>query len=73
MSTIIQTSSAQTAFAPQWSADDLVAAVPVSLPPLHTFTFQLPANAAQLHRPSRRLQASRYCPQPALPLFRVGN
>ncbi len=73
MSTVIQTTSTQTTFAPQWSADDLVAAVPVPLPPLHTFNFQLPANAAQLHRPSRRLQTSRYCAQPALPLFRVAN
>lgn len=65
--------SAETAFFPHWSADDLVAAVPMSLPPLHTFTFELPANAALWHRPSCRLQTSRYCAQSALPLFRVGN
>lgn len=63
----------ETAFFPQWSADDLVAAVPAPPPPLHTFAFELPANAAQLHRPSRRLQTSRYCAQSALPLFRVAN
>ena len=63
----------QTAFAPQWSADDLVAAVPMPLPPLHTFTFELPANAGHGHRPSRRLQTSRSCTPSALPLFRIGN
>ncbi len=73
MSRFIQTTSAQTTYVPQWSADDLVAAVPVPLPPLYTFSFEPPANAAQLHRPGRRLQASRYCAQPALPLFRIAN
>lgn len=55
--------------APRWSADELVAAVPAAL---HTFAFVPPANAAQLHRPSRRLALS-YVARPALPLFRVGR
>lgn len=64
--------STQTTFAPHWSADDLAAAFPHSVPPLHTFEFKLPANAAELHRPSRRL-ARGYAPQSTLPLFRIGR
>ncbi len=64
--------STETAFFPQWSADDLVAAFPTALPPLHTFEFKLPANAAQLHRPSRRPTRG-YAAQSTLPLFRIGN
>jgi hypothetical protein len=59
-------------FAPLWSADDLVAIVPHRLPPLHTFEFRLPANAALLHRPSRRRTQS-YANPSALPLFRIAN
>lgn len=59
-------------FAPLWSADDLIAIVPRPLPPLHTFEFMLPANAALLHRPSRRAARS-YSNQSALPLFRIAN
>ena len=64
--------SAHIDFAPLWSADDLVAIVPQMLQPLHTFEFMLPANAAQLHRPSRRLSRC-YSRPSALPLFRIGN
>jgi hypothetical protein len=64
--------SAHIDFAPLWSADDLVAIVPQRLPPLHTFEFMLPANAALLHRPSRRLIRS-YSSPSALPLFRIAN
>jgi hypothetical protein len=64
--------SAQTAVAPHWSADELAAAIPRSLPPLHTVEFMPPANAAQMHRPSRRMSHG-YSIQPALPLFRVAN
>jgi hypothetical protein len=64
--------STETAFFPQWSADELAAAVPAKLAPLHTFEFKLPANAAQLHRPSRRVAQS-YCTRSALPLFRIGS
>ncbi len=64
--------SPQTAFFPQWSADALAAAVAAPLPPLHTFEFKLPANAAQRHRPSRRM-ALCYSARPALRLFRVVN
>ncbi len=64
--------STQTAFFPQWSADELAAAVAAPLPPLHTFEFTLPANAAQLHRPSRRM-ALCYSARRAPPLFRVAN
>jgi hypothetical protein len=57
-------------FAPNWSADELVAAVPAKRPPLHSFAFKLPANAAQPHRPSRHM-TRHYVAQTALPLFRV--
>jgi hypothetical protein len=64
--------STKTAPFPQWSADELVAAVPAKLAPLHTFEFKLPANAAQLHRPSRRVTLS-YVAKTGLSLFRVAH
>lgn len=57
------------AFFPNWSADELAAAMPRALPPLHTFDFRPSANAAALHRPRRTTQA--YIAQAALTLFRV--
>jgi hypothetical protein len=59
------------AFAPHWSAEELAAAVPQALPPLHRFEFRLPANAAALHRP-RRSEAG-YAAQRALRPFRIGG
>jgi hypothetical protein len=63
---IVRTASA---FAPNRSADALVAAVPRALPPLSSFAFAPPANAAMLHRPRRG--GDRYIAQTALNLFRV--
>lgn len=57
------------AFTPNWSADELTAAVPQTLPALHNFTFQPPANAAALHRP-RRIKPA-YAAHAALAPFRV--
>ncbi len=56
-------------FAPHWSAEELVDAVPRALPPLHRFAFVPPANAAALHRPHR--QTTVYASTSASPLFRV--
>ncbi len=54
----------------RWSVDDIIAAMP-ALPSLRYFTLQLPANAAETHRPSRR-QQNRYAPQASsLPMFRI--
>jgi hypothetical protein len=61
--------AAASAFAPNWTADALAAAVPRTLPPLHTFDFLPPANAAALHRPRR--EGLRYIAQAALAPFRV--
>jgi hypothetical protein len=58
-------------FTPNWSADDLVAAFPRTMPPLRTFSFQVPANATELHRP-RRVRSG-YAPHTSLALFRVGR
>ncbi len=57
------------AFFPNWSADELAAAIPRALPPLHTFDFRLPANAATLHRP--RSTARSYVVQAVLTPFRI--
>lgn len=56
-------------FAPHWSAEELTAAIPRALPPLHRFAFIPPANAAALHRPRRASIA--YVANPAPTLFRV--
>ncbi|MFZ5636029.1 MAG: hypothetical protein ACOY82_05520 [Pseudomonadota bacterium] len=56
-------------FAPHWSAEQLAAAVPHALPPLHRFDFAPPANAAELHRPRRR--TAPYVAQAALAAFRI--
>jgi hypothetical protein len=56
-------------FAPNWSADELVAAVPQTMPALHSFVLQPPANAAALHRPRRVAPA--YVANTALMPFRV--
>jgi hypothetical protein len=61
--------AATSVFAPHWSADALAAAMPRTLPPLRSFDFQPPANAAALHRP-RRSDAS-YITQATLNTFRV--
>jgi hypothetical protein len=52
----------------RWSADELIAAIP---PSLRHFAFQPPANAAVLHRSSRRLQDPRFAARSAMPIFRV--
>jgi hypothetical protein len=52
----------------RWSADGLIAAIP---PSLRHFAFQPPANAAVLHRPSRRLQDARFTSRTVMPTFRV--
>ncbi len=54
---------------PNWSADELAAAVPQTMPALHTFAFQPPANDAQLHHPRRVAPA--YVANAALTPFRV--
>jgi hypothetical protein len=63
------THAAASAFAPNWTADALAAATSRELPPLHTFDFLPPANAAALHRPRR--SDARYIAQAALSPFRV--
>ena len=57
------------AFTPNWSADELTAAVPQTMPALHAFAFQPPANAATVHHPRR--VASDYVANAALTPFRV--
>jgi hypothetical protein len=56
-------------FAPYWSAEELTDAIPRALPPLRSFAFMPPANAAALHRPRRTSTA--YVATPAPTLFRV--
>lgn len=65
-----RTASDAIVFAPSWSAEELVDAVP-ALPALHRFEFRWPANAAALHRP-RRL-APPYALATAFAPFRIGG
>jgi len=65
----MHTSHPTQSFNPQWSADDLAAAIPRAMPALHRFEFRLPANAAALHRPRRRLVP--FAASTALSTFRV--
>jgi hypothetical protein len=58
-------------FLPQWTADELAAAVRLPLPPLHTFDFSPPANDDAPHRPRRD---ENFLPAPPLPSrFRIGG
>jgi hypothetical protein len=69
MSIQIAQKDSASAFAPNWTAEALAAAMPRMLPPLHTFDFSPPANAAMLHRPRRSHRS--YVAQAALAPFRI--